>query len=149
MKKVQKGFTLIELMIVVAIIGILAAVAIPSYNSYIKTTKTSKVVDHVDSARRFIQQGFAQYSTDVSTGVTPAFPTTVALILDLLNSPGAVAPDGGKPYLATTASATTGAVGINLNSQAVATAWQQNDKLEVLQPAYGGLSATTFVLTYN
>ena len=68
-RSIQKGFTLIELMIVVAIIGILAAVALPAYQDYTVRAKLSEGLVGASSAKVSISEGF---QADGMQGVTAA-----------------------------------------------------------------------------
>jgi type IV pilus assembly protein PilA len=73
MKTIQKGFTLIELMIVVAIIGILAAVALPAYQDYTVRAKASELILAASGARTAISEKFQTNPSDTAnagTGVT-------------------------------------------------------------------------------
>jgi type IV pilus assembly protein PilA len=71
MKKIQQGFTLIELMIVVAIIGILAAIAIPAYQDYTVRAQVTEGLNLASDLKAAVAEQFA------NTGVWPA--TEVAL----------------------------------------------------------------------
>ena len=73
-KKVQQGFTLIELMIVVAIIGILASVALPAYNDYTTRAQVSEVVELIGGLKAPV----SEYGYQKNAWPTAFVPSTTA-----------------------------------------------------------------------
>ena len=79
-RSIQKGFTLIELMIVVAIIGILAAVALPAYQDYTVRAKVTEGLSLADAAKTAVSENAANAAPFASGWTAPAATKNVASV---------------------------------------------------------------------
>ncbi|HVC37604.1 MAG TPA: pilin [Gammaproteobacteria bacterium] len=158
MNKAQKGFTLIELMIVIAIIGILAAIAIPQYQDYVTRSKVTEGLNLAAAAKTAVAETFQAKGSMPTTGTNASFglPTGSSIsgtyVKSISVATGTAQGTGGAITI------TYGAADANLNTKilvltpvttAGGVAWTCGyAKITVAGTAYGPYGATTVLSKY-
>ncbi|MEP7243666.1 MAG: pilin [Gammaproteobacteria bacterium] len=132
MKAVQQGFTLIELMIVVAIIGILAAIAIPAYQDYTIRAQVTEGMNLASAVKAEVAEYYAQNGT---------WPTDLTGTTGTLGHAATEIPSG-KYVKAVNIVATNGTITIEFEGPAAGNGFQANEKITgkilALRPVLSG-----------
>ena len=145
MRRSSAGFTLIELMVTVAILGLLATFAFSAYTDYIREAKSAKVIAHYRVAVDQVRLCYGNAHVHRSQGLlpNPPVPTTSAEWIDRITATSASAPSGGPAFIAGAGDAISGAIGI-----ASTGTWATEDSsVTVTRPAFAELATESVTIT--
>jgi prepilin-type N-terminal cleavage/methylation domain-containing protein len=137
---VEHGFTLIELMITVAIIGILAAVALPSYRDYVLRGHLVTLTNDLQAARAKMEQYYQDNRTYLAVGTTITPPCTSTATTVTKPTPYSLA------CSSTATSFTATITGSGVVDGFIYTVDQSDSKTSTVSPAWGGTTAACWIM---
>jgi len=133
----RTGFTIVELMIVVANLGLISAIALSAYSNYIHASKTAMLTARYDDARRFVRVRYALAASQVAQGSAATVPDDPTGWIAIIADGGATTPSDGPMYVHGAGDPATGAVGIQVSG----TFMGGDSMVTVSRPAFGELPA--------
>lgn len=139
-----RGFTLIELMVAVAVLGVVSGIAMQTYRNYVNTSETAMVARNYDQALKYVRTSFLRSKQQVAIGMNPGsnLPASTNDWIVAINPSSAAAPGGGPAYESGQGNTSTGAIGIDFTGN-----FASIDALvTITRPAYNGVPASSMIV---